>query len=78
MPPSLISDFLDFLSHDTFVAKSAEMPILKLKDKDDLVIVAAALNARADLFVTGDKELLAMGKVKNLTITFRGTWNETN
>ena len=75
VPSFLITDFLDFLTHDALVAEPGGRPILELKDKDDIVIVAAALSARADLFVTGDKELLALGKVKNLTIiTPRAFW----
>jgi predicted nucleic acid-binding protein len=37
-------------------------------DPDDAWIIAAALNAGADLFVTGDKALLELGAVQGLPI----------
>ncbi len=37
-------------------------------DPDNWPILAAALDARADLFVTGDKDLLALGAVEALPI----------
>lgn len=37
-------------------------------DPDDVPILAAALAAQADLFVTGDRELLALGTVEGLAI----------
>lgn len=37
-------------------------------DPDDVPIIGAALGAGADLFVTGDKALLALGEVEGLSI----------
>lgn len=37
-------------------------------DPDDAPLIAAALAAQADLFVTGDRELLALGAVEGLAI----------
>ena len=68
VPPSLISEFLNMLRQDTVLVKPADLPSVNIKDKDDLIILASALCAGADLLVTGDKELLALGKVKNIEI----------
>ncbi len=37
-------------------------------DAGDIAIIAAALAVKADLFVTGDKALVALGAVENLPI----------
>ena len=37
-------------------------------DQDDVIILSSALNGDADLFITGDKELLELRRVKNMEI----------
>ena len=46
----------------------AEQPSPGIPDPDDAWIIAAALAAGADWSVTGDKALLALGMVENLSI----------
>lgn len=43
-------------------------PALPIRDADDPWIIACALQAEVDCFVTGDAELLALGRVGNLPI----------
>ena len=43
-------------------------PQLPIKDKEDPWIIASALQANVDYFVTGDGELLGLGKAENLPI----------
>ena len=43
-------------------------PKLPIKDREDPWIIACALAGKADCFVTGDAELLKLGKVKKLSI----------
>ena len=75
--PDLISGFIRLLHHDTVFAKPIRHPEVKLKDKDDIVILSAALSASADLLVTGDKELQSLKKVGDLSIVSpRKFWNE--
>lgn len=47
---------------------AAATPAAGVPDPDDAWIVAAALDAGADLFVTGDKALLGLGAVQGLPI----------
>ncbi len=48
---------------------------LGIGDRDDEWVVASALNCSADVFVTGDRELLAIDKIKDLRILSpRGFW----
>lgn len=43
-------------------------PAIRLRDKDDLWILAAAVEARADVLVTGDKDLLDIAAKSPLKI----------
>jgi len=74
--PGLVRDVIDLLHRDTILAKPTECPEVHLKDKDDLVILSAALSASADMLVTGDKELLSVKRVGSLAIVSpRDFWN---
>lgn len=64
----LITGVVRLLRHDTIFAKPTERPKVTLKDKDDLVILSAALTASADVLVTGDKELQSLKQVGDLKI----------
>ena len=68
VPASLTVEFLDLLQQDSILSKPANLPDVNIKDKDDLIILASALKVNAELLVTGDKELLALGKIGNLEI----------
>ena len=67
-PPSLASEFLNLLTQDTIKAKPSRLPRVAIKDKSDLIILAAALSGNAELLVTGDRELLDLGNVEGLDI----------
>ncbi|MBP1722238.1 MAG: uncharacterized protein H6Q45_850 [Deltaproteobacteria bacterium] len=67
-PPSLASEFLNLLTQDTIKAKPSRLPKVAIKDKSDLIILAAALSGNAELLVTGDRELLDLGNVEGLDI----------
>ena len=76
VPSQLISGFITMLQQDTIFAAPIDFPGIQIKDKDDIIILAAALSGKAELFITGDKELLDLGKVGNLTIISpRAFWN---
>lgn len=47
---------------------AAATPAAGVPDPDDAWIIAAALDAGADLFVTGDKALLELGAIEGLPI----------
>lgn len=59
------------------IAAQATAPNLQIKDADDPWIIACALQADVECFVTGDAELLALGKVETLSIISpRECWQE--
>ena len=52
-------------------------PSLPIKDKEDPWIIACALQANVEAFVTGDAELLGLAKVENLQmISPRECWQK--
>jgi len=73
----LIDDFIWLLRQDSVLAKPSQLPGVSIQDKADLTILAAAITAGAQVFVTGDKELLDLGRVENLKILSRRQfWEE--
>jgi len=75
IPGELIDDAIEILQQDAHFATPATPSDVKIRDKDDLVILSSALNGNADLLVTGDKELLDLGKIEDMEIVSpRGFW----
>lgn len=75
VPSALISDFLNMLSQYGIPAKPVDLPRVNIKDQDDLVILAAAICAGADVLVTGDKELQRLAEINRMKIVSpRGFW----
>ncbi len=64
----LIDDFVQLLHQDSVLAQPSRVPKTKLQDTEDLTILAAAITAGAEVLITGDKELLGLGRVENLEI----------
>ena len=77
LPGEQIQDILTFLESQTVQPKPISPPAIPVRDKDDQWVLASALAAKADVFVTGDKDLLDVAnEVSGLTITDpRGFWN---
>jgi putative PIN family toxin of toxin-antitoxin system len=68
MTGELIDDFLWLLQQDTIQVEPISPPKVELQDKDDLAILGAAIEGGAEVLVTGDKEVLALGRVESLEI----------
>jgi len=64
----IISDFVEMLVQDSVLSKNTKLTNIDIDDKDDILILSTALNGKAELFVTGDKELLELGKVQSMRI----------
>ncbi|MBN2243067.1 MAG: putative toxin-antitoxin system toxin component, PIN family [Acidobacteria bacterium] len=68
IPPKIISDFVDLLVKDSTLSGNLEPRDIDINDRDDILILSTALNGKAELFITGDKELLELGKIKKMRI----------
>jgi putative PIN family toxin of toxin-antitoxin system len=64
----LIDEFIWLMQQDTVLASPGHLPSVDIQDQDDLPILSAAISAGADVFVTGDKEILDLGRIEKLAI----------
>lgn len=67
-PAPVINGYLGFLSLHGEMVNPVQDPGISLRDPDDLPILCAAAGGKADALVTGDTELLALGKPLGLRI----------
>jgi putative PIN family toxin of toxin-antitoxin system len=75
IPFHLIPEYLQILKQDAISSSPSNLPDVDLKDKDDLPLLSSALNGKAELFVTGDQELLHLKKIGDMQIISpRGFW----
>ncbi|MEW6168794.1 MAG: PIN domain-containing protein [Pseudomonadota bacterium] len=59
-----MQDIFDLLTP----VESAQMSLPAVPDPDDAAVLASALAARADVFVTGDKPLLDLRRIEGMAI----------
>ena len=71
----MIADVVWLLHQDSIVSDALPLGDIPLPDPADVAIVSSALNADADVLVTGDKEIIDLRKVGRLKIlTPRQFW----
>jgi len=76
VPPDIIDEMDVFLRRQAVVVASAPVLQLKLRDPSDLPVLAEALAGEADVFVTGDRDLLDVATIATMSIlTPRGFWD---
>ena len=77
LPRPVISEILAFLESQTVQPRPKTAPEVRIRDEDDLWVLASALAAKADVLVTGDQDLLEVREqVSGLVITDpRGFWH---
>lgn len=68
LPGPVIAGFLGLLKSEGRIVESNENPVVSIKDADDVLILACAIAGKADVFVTGDKELLDLQRAGSLPI----------
>jgi putative PIN family toxin of toxin-antitoxin system len=68
VPGNLVAELLETLKQDARYSSPTSSPNIEIRDKDDVPILSSALNGEADIFVTGDEELLKLGEVEKLEI----------
>jgi len=64
----LIDGYVRLIQQDSIACEPGDPPVTKLKDKDDLGILSAAIGGKVDVLVTGDKELQRVGMVAAVRI----------
>ena len=68
VPEDLVSEFVEVLQKESYFSNPSALPDFDIKDKDDIPILSCALNGKADLFITGDRELLGLRRIKKMEI----------
>ena len=77
LPEAVVEGFLGLLKSEAQLIESKKTPSITIKDADDIPILACALAANADVFVTGDRELLDLRAVDGLPIVSpRQLWSQ--
>lgn len=77
VPDDLVAEFTHLLRQDAVEAKTGPDFDLNIRDQADARLISIALSAGADVFVTGDKELLDLAQVDDLEIISpRGFWEK--
>jgi uncharacterized protein len=77
LPRLLIKDYIRLVQQDSIQCEPGEPPAIKLKDKDDLGLLSAAVAGGVDVLVTGDTELQRAGMVEgSKIISPRRFWEE--
>jgi predicted nucleic acid-binding protein len=68
VPVVAVRAAVDLLRRNAEMVMPAEMSADACEDKDDLPVLGTAVAGGADLLVTGDAELLALGSVRGIPI----------
>jgi uncharacterized protein len=77
LPRQLVNDFIRLVREDSIHCEAGDLPAIKLKDKDDLGILSAAVGGGVNVIVTGDKEMQEVGIVAGIKIMSpRQFWQE--
>ena len=77
VPPDAVKEIESFIRGYHVEPKPRQLPNLVLSERADLMFVGSALNAKAEVLITGDREMLALRKKpKGLRIISpREFWN---
>ena len=77
VPDSLIAEYLELIQDAALQAEVDDLPDIRIKDKDDIEIIGAALAGKAEVLVTGDREVQDLKRIKKLRILSpRAFWEE--
>lgn len=77
LPEAVVAGFLTLLKAEGTLVESRKSLPIPIKDAGDIPILACAIAGKADVFVTGDKELVDLRKIEDLTVVSpRELWNQ--
>ena len=75
VPEETVIEIIALLRRQEMVITPATLPQLSIRDLDDLPVVAAAIEAKADYLVSGDKDILSLIPLNDIKIaTPREFW----
>jgi putative PIN family toxin of toxin-antitoxin system len=68
LPAVVVAEFLTLLREEALLVEGDKPPSIRIKDRDDIPILACAIAGAADLFVTGDKALIDLQEIDGVPI----------
>jgi putative PIN family toxin of toxin-antitoxin system len=68
LPAPAITGFIALLKSEGHLVEAGEHPAIAIRDAADVRVLACAIHGKADVFVTGDRELLELRQVGILPI----------
>jgi uncharacterized protein len=68
IPKSIADEFIALLRQESQLSEAQSKPRIRIPDADDIPLLASALAAKADLFVTGDKALLELKEIDGMPV----------
>jgi len=75
VPEPIVDEYLDVLRRHAEIVETEPVPPDACRDPDDLAVLGLVNPGRADMIVTGDKDLLVLGRYGTVRIvTPRGFW----
>ena len=75
VPEETVIEIIALLRRQEMVITPATLPQLSIRDRDDLPVVATAIEAKADYLVSGDKDMLSLIPLNDIKIaTPREFW----
>ena len=75
VPDEVAGEFEALLRSEALVVAKAKTVSIVVRDKSDMPVLAEAISGKAEVLVTGDKDLLeVVGKVPLDVLTPRGLW----
>jgi putative PIN family toxin of toxin-antitoxin system len=75
VPEDVIGEFEGLLRVEALVVAKARRPTIPVRDKTDMLVLAEAIAGKAEVLVTGDRDLLEVTAEVPLTILSpRGLW----
>jgi putative PIN family toxin of toxin-antitoxin system len=68
LPEAIIDEYIWLLRQDTLIVGEDNLAHLDFEDKSDIPILGAASKAKADVFITGDKDIQQLHKLGDTAI----------
>jgi uncharacterized protein len=76
--PDIVAEIISLLRRQEVASVPLPLPDIAIADSDDLAIVAAAIAAKVDFLVSGDKHIAAVAPLTQLRVaTPREFWDVT-
>ena len=68
LPKDIVVLFLDFLKRDSTFSENEQLIDIEIPDPTDIPILSSAYYGGAQVFITGDRQLLDLGKINDMLI----------